>query len=85
MDLLDKLHHWFSSIHLNEDKDKVYVAIRRGDTLGQIAQEFTGDAGRWEELRPLNSNLQQCGAEYRIQPGDKLHMPANWLKPGADC
>ena len=50
---------------------QVYV-VQAGDTLGQIAQHFYGDAGRWPEIQQAN----HLANPNLIHVGDRLTIPA---------
>jgi len=46
--------------------------VKRGDTLGGIAQRYFGDAGRWREIWERNRFIANPN---RIFPGDTLVIP----------
>jgi hypothetical protein len=50
--------------------------IKAGDTLGNIAQHFTGNAGRWGELAVENPGLDP----RRLRVGATLTIPASWAR-----
>jgi nucleoid-associated protein YgaU len=51
--------------------------VQSGDSLSKIAQEMTGDAGRWNEL--YEANKDTIGADPNlIQPGQQLKVPESW-------
>ena len=53
-------------------KTKKYV-IQAGDTLGKIAQQFYGDAGRWKEI--AEANKDQIPNPDMIQVGQEIKIP----------
>ena len=60
-------------IGLASARTQKYV-VKAGDTLSKIAQEFYGDASRWNEIFEANKdqiadpNLIRVGQELRIPP-----------------
>lgn len=51
------------------------VSVRRGDTLGEIAQRKLGDGNRWRELRKADGS-QFTGQEVRrLTVGTQVHLP----------
>jgi len=84
----DEIKHLFSSCEQEEtpaEQKVATVTVVAGDTLYGITEKALtrdgkpGDGGRWIEMRPLNPQLMQEGAEKRIQPGDVIRIPASWL------
>jgi hypothetical protein len=60
--------------------------VEKGDTGSGIAKKLTGNANRWTELRALNPNVMNRGADlvkkygFPIYVGDKINLPASWIK-----
>ncbi len=51
---------------------KTYV-IQAGDTLGKIAKQFYGDAGRWKEIAEANKDT--IPDPNQIKVGQKIKIP----------
>lgn len=56
---------------------RTYTA-QKGDTGSSIAFKFTGNAGRWTELRDANPGTAHATYGMAFQPGRVLTLPANW-------
>jgi LysM repeat protein len=52
--------------------ERVYV-VKSGDSLGKIAKEVYGDAGRWKEI--YEANKDTIKNPDVIHPGQELHIP----------
>lgn len=56
-----------------------YYTVRRGDTLGVIAQRTAGTSQRWKLLLDLNKEV--LDDPRKLRPGMRLKVPdALWLK-----
>jgi nucleoid-associated protein YgaU len=73
MSLFDKIHKFFESLHT--DEHCAHVVIRSGDTMSEIAEEFTGDGKRWHEAEALNPGKDL----NKIKPGESYAIPKEWL------
>lgn len=56
---------------------RTYTAVK-GDTGSSIALKFTGNAGRWTELRDANPGTAHAQYGMAFQPGRVLTLPASW-------
>ena len=54
----------------------VYV-VDPGDSMSKIATKVVGSAARWPELKAANPQIKDANA---IQIGQRLTLPASWLK-----
>ena len=54
-------------------KPQFYV-VKAGDSLSKIAEALLGDGDRWPEI--LDANKSLISDPNRIQPGQKLTIPA---------
>ncbi|ANO52462.1 peptidoglycan-binding protein LysM [Woeseia oceani] len=55
-----------------ESKDEIYE-IKSGDTLGKIAKQFYGSAGKY--MRIFEANRDVIENPDRIYPGQKIRIP----------
>ena len=50
-----------------------FYTVKSGDTLGQIAKEFYGDAGKYPEI--FEANKPMLSDPNKIYPGQSLRIP----------
>lgn len=68
----------FAEEAVNQTSDYVYV-VKRGDTLGKLANELLDHAKRWKDVAKYN----QLSDANRIEPGQQLRIQLPWLKARA--
>lgn len=56
------------------------VVVKKGDSLSKIAQKLGGSAKKWTELWAINKGNIKSKNPDKIMPGEKLTIPAGWLK-----
>jgi nucleoid-associated protein YgaU len=59
-----------------EDRVRGFV-VRRGDTLWDLAEEFLGDAQRWEEIWWLTTDIENPDL---IEPGQEVILGREQLE-----
>ncbi len=93
-DRLDLPASWVTELGLDAPADEapptflpasgsaVYI-VKSGDTGVSIAEEFTGNGGRWRELRDANPQIAGRPDPNNwgmvIRPGDALTLPEGWV------
>ena len=60
-------------------KPKIIV-VKKGDMLSKIAQKYGGKASKWTELWAINKKNIKSKNPDKIMPGEKITIPAGWLK-----
>lgn len=60
-------------------KASVYTVVK-GDSLWKIARKYTKNGAKWKELYNLNKSKLKSKKPNLIYPGEKLTIPAGWLK-----
>lgn len=68
-----------------------FYRVQPGDTLGGIAERFSGSASRWRELLPLNPQYPRPDPTDPVKgdwgmivyAGDVLEVPGDWDVPEA--
>lgn len=56
------------------------IVVKPGDTLSAISQKQGVSANKWRELWTLNKGNLRSGNPDLIYPGEKITIPAGWLK-----
>jgi len=51
---------------------------KKGEFGSTIAQDITGNAGRWKELLAVNPSTASAAYGMAFQPGDVLQLPLSW-------
>ncbi len=59
---------------VEEEAESTLYTVRAGDTLGKIAQQLLGSAGRYQEIFEANQPLLED--PNRIYPGQVLRIPS---------
>lgn len=58
---------------------KIHV-VKKDENLTMIARKYTNNNAKWRELYNLNAKNLRSGNQDLIYPGEKLTIPAGWLK-----
>lgn len=74
-----KVLDWFSHVEPCADGDScATVTIKKGDTLWELAEEFTTDGNRYRELAAVNPGKHFDDANTLLQIGEKINLPKSW-------
>ncbi len=57
----------------------IRYVVKRGDSATGIAARYTGNAGRWGELRAINGVRDW----NRLRIGETIFLPSSWAAPAA--
>ncbi|MEK4025780.1 LysM peptidoglycan-binding domain-containing protein [Sporosarcina sp. FSL W7-1283] len=60
-------------------KPKTHI-VKKGDTLWAIAKKYNKKGASWTELWAANKKNLKSGNPNKIYPGEKVVIPAGWLK-----
>ncbi len=79
MSFLEQVQKWFQGIVCHHGDEHATVTVKDGESLWKIAEDVTGDGKRWQEIADANPEYT-WDASHTIHPGEKLKLPADWVR-----